>query len=190
MTRVEELYFSWLCKKIANERVFPRYKKLFKTLYSTRFRYEQMKPFDVERAKDGLSMRYLFERKMDEYLHGVSGREFIEFEEAPSNMLEMLIALAVRIEDSIMGSASEGDRTSQWFWEMLSNLGIGYMGDNQFNQNEFDRCINNFHNYTYDATGKGCMFRSEKYSIYQMSEKDIWYQMQAHLNDVIKYNIH
>ena len=187
MTRLEEQYFGWLITKIANERVYPRYKRLFKTLYSTRFRYEQMKPFDIERAKDGKSMRYLFERKMDDYLHDVSGREFIEFEESPINMLEMIVALAVRIEDSMMGSESEGDRTSQWFWEMISNLGIGAMSDIQFNQNEYDRCMTNFFNYSYDPNGKGCMFRSEKFTIFQMSEKDIWYQMQAHLNDVVKY---
>lgn len=184
MTRLEEHYFTWLVKKIANDRVYPRYKKLFKTLYSTRFRYEDMKPLDVERAKDGKSMRYVFERRMDDYLHDVSGREFIELEDKESNMLEMMVALASRIEDAFMGDEAEGDRTPQWFWEMLSNLGIGYMSDEQFNQNEYDRCMHNFFRYSYDSNGKGCMFRSEKYSVYQMAEKDIWYQMQAHLIDI------
>ena len=186
MTRLEEHYFAWLIKKVANDRVFPRYKKLFKTLFYTRFRYEDMKPFDNERAKDGKSMRYLFERKMDDYLHGVTGREFIELEDSPVNMLEMMVALSVRIEDSIMGSESEGDRTAQWFWEMITNLGVGYMSDAQFNQNEFDRCVQNFFAYTYDPNGKGCMFRSDRFSMREMADKDIWYQMQAHLNDVIK----
>jgi len=186
MTKLEEFYFTWLSKKVANDRVFPRYKKLFKTLFNTRFQYEKMKPFDVERARDGKSMRYLFERKMDDYLHEVSGREFIEFEETPENLLEVLVALAVRIEDTIIGSESEGDRTSQWFWEMISNLGVGYMSDAQFNVDEYNRCVNNFMNYSYDPNGKGCLFRSEIFGIYELANKDIWYQMQAHMNDVFK----
>ena len=188
MNKLEDMYFTWLIRKVANERVYPRYTKLFKTLYSTRFKFEDMKPLDVERAKDGKSMRYLFERRMDEYLHDVSGREFIELEDKEVNMLEMLVALASRIEDAFMGDISEGDRTSQWFWEMISNLGVGAMSDQQFNQNEYNRCLKNFFSYTYDPNGKGCIFRSEKWGMSDMAKKDIWYQMQAHLIDICKGN--
>lgn len=183
--RIESIYYPWLLKRVADERLTDRYSKLFKVLYETRVNLERMNPYDTERCRDGQTLRYLFERAMASYLTGISGREYIEFEDNPCNMLELLVGIASRMEDTIMGSDIQGDRTGQWFWSMMTNLGIGYMSNDKFNVNEYNRCMRMFMTYKYDNEGKGCLFRSSKYTMSQMAEKDIWYQMQAYINDLI-----
>ena len=64
---------------------------------------------DRNRALDGLALR-------DKY--GYSG----DPDEEPCTVLEMLIALSLRIENQFMTNYDEGDRTSMWFWIMITNI--------------------------------------------------------------------
>jgi hypothetical protein len=185
MNRIEQLYLPWLLKHVADERLMRRYKKLFLKLYSTPFDTRHMKDHDGDRAMDGKSLLWRFEREEEKFVHDITGVESIELEERPCNMLEMLVALAIRIEESLAYDFRQGDRTGQWFWEMLSNLGIGYMSNDRFNEEEYRRCLNNFFNYTYDFDGKGCLFRSSTKNPFELQKLDIWYQMQAHMNDAL-----
>lgn len=42
--------------------------------------------------------------------------------------LEMIIALAIRLEEHIMDDPDIGNRTGQWFWDMIVSLGLGSEG--------------------------------------------------------------
>lgn len=186
MNRMEAMYYPWLLNFIIDENIRKRYSKLFKALGDTSFEYKKMSERDMDRALDGRALRWRFEKKMEHLTGGIPMSETAEFEDRPCSVLEMMVALSLRMEENIMTDGRYGDRTGQWFWEMLINLGVGYMSDDNFNKPEFDRCISNFHNRTYDSDGKGCLFRSEKKSMTEMSHMDIWYQMNAHLADYIE----
>ena len=41
-----------------------------------------------------------------------------------TNLLELLIVLSINMEDHIMEDEVYGDRTGQWFWEMIDNLDL------------------------------------------------------------------
>lgn len=179
------MYLPWLLKFVADDRLMERYKTLFHKLYSTPFNYRRMKPHDFDRSMDGKNLRWRFERQNESNISHISAVEFMEFEDKECSMLEMLIALSLRIEESLTSDSRQGDRTGQWFWEMLTNLGIGYMSDIKFDLGMYKACIDNFHAYSYSPEGKGCLFRARGKSMMDMRELDIWYQMCAHMNDVL-----
>lgn len=185
MNRIEVIYLPWLLKFVADERLMERYKHLFHKLYSTPFNHRNMKEHDFDRSMDGKNLRWRFERTHEHDISHISAVEFMEFEDKPCSMLEMLVALSLRIEESLTSDTRQGDRTGQWFWEMLTNLGIGYMSDIKYDEGTYRRCINAFHDYSYSSDGKGCLFRARDKSVEDMKKLDIWYQMCAHINEVL-----
>lgn len=185
MTRLNNIYLPWLVSFVVDEDSFKRYSTLFEKLYFTEFNHRLLFEHDFDRSMDGKNMRWRFERTVGNTLHDISSSEFIAFEEMPCSLLEMIIALALRMEENIATDERQGDRTGMWFWEMLTNLGLGYMTNDRFDIHEYERCVNNFHNRTYDPDGKGCLFRSKTKPIQQMANLDIWYQMCAHMNDAL-----
>lgn len=144
-------YFEWLynyvCKGRVNNKV--SYRKLFMFLHSKEFIYYIRN--DVNRARDGADLRYRFAMlKDDEHL--------LKFLEGPCSVLEMMVALAIRCEETIMDDTNYGDRTGQWFWNMLSNLGISFMTDDRFDYDFAEEKIFNFLERRYDPDGKGGLF--------------------------------
>lgn len=185
MNRIEVIYLPWLLKFVADERLMERYQILFHELYSTPFNHRGMKEHDFDRSMDGKNLRWRFERTHERDISHISAVEFMEFEDRQCSMLEMLIALALRIEEGMTADTRQGDRTGQWFWEMLTNLGIGYMSDIRFDKSTYKTCIDRFHSYSYTSEGKGCLFRAPDKTINDMKNLDIWYQMCAHVNEVL-----
>lgn len=186
MNRLDNTYLPWLLSFVVDKDDTKRYSTLFNKLYSTPFEHRMLEEHDFDRSMDGKNMRWRFERKMEHALTGIPSTEFMIFEDSPCSLLEMIVALAIRMEESIASDDRQGDRTGIWFWEMITNLGLGYMSNDRFNAVEFNRCVGNFHNRTYDPDGKGCLFRSKTKSIYELAELDIWYQMCAHMNDTLE----
>lgn len=148
---IKNEYFNWLydyvCKGRAHKSV--SYRKLFTFLHNTEFVYSIRN--DVNRAKDGINLRYRFamykdDESIDEILQG------------PCSVLEMIIALAIRCEETIMDDTRYGDRTGQWFWGMLHNLGIAFMYDDIYDDVIVEEVVYNFLDRRYDPDGKGGLF--------------------------------
>ena len=112
------VHFVWEDKNLNNV----RYHMLFTFLFNEPFVPTVIQ--DEARASDALAMRRRF---ADE-----TGITDIKDISAGANMLEMMVALAYRMEDSIMSDDDYGDRTGQWFWEMVCSLGLNNMSDNSF----------------------------------------------------------
>lgn len=98
--------------------------------------------------------------------------------------LEMMTALAIRCEEHIMGDPDIGDRTGQWFWSMLSNLGLGSMSDTNFDKYRVDMALERFLERDYQRNGKGGLFTVNNGR--DMRATEIWYQMNYYLSEVIK----
>ena len=77
---------------------------------------------DINRADDGKHLRYEFASER-------SYSNYYPIDNRPCSVLEMLIALAIRINDEIMWNPDYGDKTAAWFWEMIDNLGLGNLDD-------------------------------------------------------------
>lgn len=100
------------------------------------------------------------------------------FRDRPCSVLEVLIALAYRMEDVMVIN-----RFPIWFWEMLSNLGLESYDDDNFTRNDIrnvDRIINRWLDHNYEYNGEGGLFPLNDPPKDQRTE-EIWYQMSAYL---------
>ena len=103
-------YFSWLKDKVTDKHmavVGRSYDRLFYKLYTTEFIF--VVPFDENRLLDGLSLRREFSTTRVIF-------------PCKCSVFEVLIALALRCEDQIMHDQKHGERSGEWFWEMLGNM--------------------------------------------------------------------
>lgn len=178
MSIVEELlwddYFKWMCKIVCDDDR-PRtlsYRELLRHLHSIPFEYRILK--DENRAADGVDLRRRF--SMDNLA------DMRYFDRAPCSVLEMLVALSIRCEESIMDDPTVGDRTSQWFWGMIVNLGLGSMTDTHYDPERVERSIRKFMNREYEPNGKGGLFTLD-YPREDLRKVEIWYQMCWYLDE-------
>lgn len=173
--RVNEEYFEWLYSLVCGER-FSRetsYRKLLVQLHNTDFIYTH--PRDINRAKDGADLRYRF--ALFKGLDDVPSY----LDEYPCSVFEMMVALAIRCEETIMDDPQIGDRTGQWFWGMVNSLGLGSMLDDVYDSNVVNDIINRFLYREYEPDGRGGLF-TIKYCEYDLRKAEIWHQLNWYLN--------
>ena len=171
-----ELYFEWMCKLVSGiDEECVSYKKLFKRLHEIEFVYSI--PKDENRAEDGKDLRRRFGFAVQ--LVGVE-----RVLRGPCSVLEMMVALAVRCEETIMDDPNFGNRTGQWFWGMIVSLGLGAMDDPRYNENRVDEIVDRFLNRDYQPNGKGGLF-TIKNCEHDMRDVEIWIQMLWYLDAFI-----
>lgn len=143
-------YFEWIYTKVCSGR-FARansYRKLIECL--SEIDYFWIIPDDANRAEDGeegLRWHYMYENHISPDVD-LSG---------PCSVLEMILALAFKCEE-IMDDAIIGDRTGQWFWHMINNLGLGGMSDRRFDREYVLDTIDRFLNRDFESDGHGSLF--------------------------------
>ena len=176
MTRekINEQYFDWMYS-LACGSCRISYQKLLRHLHKRDFTYTI--EMDGNREADGIDLRYRFAYEFN------YGRPMIAtyLDNKQCSVLEMMVALAFRCEERIMADADIGDRTSQWFFGMITNLGLKYMTDANFNEEFTDKVIDRLLNREYERNGEGGLFKVEP-CVRDMRNVDIWYQMQFYLN--------
>lgn len=171
------LYFNWMynlvCKSQRNRRLLTR-------LHEIDFTY--ILPMDGNRAEDGVEVRYRFgyENAYDQHLIATY------LDDRPCSVLEMLIALAIRCEEHIMGDPDIGDRTGKWFWTMVGNLGLSGMSDSVYDEERVDEVVTRFLNRDYGRNGENGLFYVRN-SPRDMRSTEIWYQMCLYLDDIYDY---
>lgn len=178
---ITDSYFDWMYSHVMYMRPAdqPTYYTLLDYLHTRIFTY--ILPMDANRLEDGVDLRYRFG-----YECGYSDVDIAhELDIHPCSVLEMMVALAIRCEEHIMEDAEYGDRTPQWFWTMITNLGLNDMYDGNFDQDYVDRVIDRFLNRDYKRNGEGGLFRLER-SDRDMRTADIWYQMNWYLSELIE----
>ena len=97
--------------------------------------------------------------------------------------MEMMIALAIRCEVSIMDNPKVGDRTAQWFWEMINNMELGGMYNNNFDKRYVNDVIDRFIDREYSPNGKGGLFYIRDCKC-DLAMVEIWDQMCWYLNGI------
>ena len=169
-------YFNWLCDLVCGDRYSEQisYKKLLMYLHDTPFRYSI--PRDGNRAEDGISLRHRF------------ACDYVCIDDAdlylidPCSVLEMMLALSIRCEE-IMDDPNMGDRTTQWFWSMITTLGLGSMTDDLFDKKYVKYVIKRFLDRKYEPDGTGGLFKVRNCSD-DLRSIEIWVQMLWYLDNI------
>ena len=74
-----------------------------------------------------------------------------------------------------------GDRTKQWFWSMLKNMGLSMMTDDRFNREHCERVISVFLNREYSYNGRGGLFYIPECTE-DLRKLEIWTQLCWYLD--------
>lgn len=174
---INDEYFEWLCELVNSKRFSRRtsYRKLLIHLHNIEFTW--FIPKDDNRADDGIKLRRRFaliqnDEELTDYIHG------------PCSVLEMMVALALRCEENIMDDAALGERTGQWFWGMVVNLGLSSMSDSKFDIDYVDDVIARFLNREYEPDGRGGLF-TVKHCDYDLRTVEIWRQLSWYLGSIM-----
>jgi hypothetical protein len=173
-------YFEWLYNLVCRDRYSPQisHRKLISRLHCIEFRYSI--PKDGNRAEDGIKLRYRFALRNG---YEKSADIIMDILDGPCSVLEMLIALALKCEEDIMDDPKVGDRTTQWFWGMLTNLGLGGCRDELYERSRVDNAIERFLNRDYEPDGRGGLFTIRNCE-YDLRDVEIWYQLCWYLDTI------
>lgn len=182
INKINDEYFEWMYHLVCNsssKKSRISYRRLLYFLHSVVF-VPKME-MDENRRSDGIDFRYRFAYEngypdyyIDEYLG-----------DRDCSVLEMMLALAYRVENEIASNYKYGDRTGQWFWSMIVSLGLNHMEDKEFDFNYCSHKIDIFLARQYDFNGNGGLFTVE-HPYTDMRDVDIWCQFMWYLDEIIK----
>ena len=169
----DSLYFLWLLRRIdvtdGDLLDDSGYSYLLRTLYDRPF-YSVIDR-DNYRALDGESLRAEYEEE--------TGSKAPELGDC--RILEMMVALSVRIETEILYNYIYGNRTSEWFWMMVRNLGLSKYDDSHWNERQVEKILTRFLDREYGQHGVGSLFPCDDIEPEKFREMEIWWQMQRFL---------
>jgi hypothetical protein len=168
-------YFNWLYSLVCDNH-YSRlsYRNLLLCLHYIEF--YPIIDLDENRLQDGIDFRYRFGYEKD-YSRG-DIKQYLD--DRPCSVLEMMVALAFRVEEQIMDDAEYGNRTGQWFWNMIVSLGLGQMSDANFRESHVHQIISRFLERRYEPNGRGGLFTVDDCP-YDLRDMQIWSQFQWYL---------
>ena len=174
---IRDEYFEWMldivqADKYSNDISF---RMLLEYLHATPFRYSI--DMDDNRADDGVKLRRRFALESAKF----DVREYLT---GPCSVLELMIALAIRCEETITYDTTKGDRTGQWFWNMVTNLGLGSMTDARFDLGYVEEVVERFLDREYEPDGRGGLFRIRNCP-YDLRDVHIWRQMCWYIGGIV-----
>ena len=174
---IKEEYFSWMSDLVCGARFSEEtsFDMLLRHLHTREF--VPAHPKDKSRAKDGADLRYRFAL----YHNLLDIKSYLD---GPCSILEMMIALAIKCEEETMSDPRFGDRTGQWFWDMIKSLDLKTMTDGRYDSRYVDYVIDRFLNLGYDSNGRGGLFTIRNYPD-DIRDLEIWYQLCEYLNRIV-----
>ncbi len=182
-TKVEVSYLDWLYRRVSKngtDGLSSRYHNLMRVLHSRDF-YSVI-PHDDNRAADGKSLRSQFSSK--------TGLVDMDFLYGPCSVLEMMVALAIRIENDLLYDCEKPDRTNVWFYDMIKHLGLSKCTDENWDED----CLEMAHHAidillerTYRKDGKGGGLFPIRLPKRDQTRLQIWEQLHAYLLDSKNY---
>lgn len=171
-------YFEWLYCLVCDEHYSKlSYRRLLMFLHSIDF-YAILE-MDDNRYQEGIEFRYQFGYENN------YPRDIIEqyLDNKECSVLEMMVALAFKVEEQIMDNSDYGNRTGQWFWNMIVSLGLGSMNDQRFDEGYVYHVISIFLERRYQPNGKGGLFTIENCP-YDLRTMEIWSQCMWYLDSI------
>lgn len=168
---LEEVYFRWLYAKVASVDIptpSRTHWQLLRVLHTTEFVW--LISGDDNRAEGGVGLRQEFAHAMNIVVDPM-------WHHVPCSVLEMLIAF------SRIAEFETDIHARDWFWIMLTNLGLSRFSDNEDDPTFAARPIlDRFIWRTYRRNGKGGLFPLENPQ-HDQKKTEIWYQFCEYLTD-------
>jgi hypothetical protein len=163
------------------------FKKLCHELHGTRFTWSIRN--DENRAEDGRDLRGIFltENEYDE-----NHLEVEYFLKGPAvSVLEVLVAIADRINGLMESGPHEDLDSSRWFRLLLENLTLNRFTDRSTkdlyfspqDEREIADILERFINRTYERNGSGGLFPLHSNNKDDMRDVELWYQLMAYLEE-------
>lgn len=175
--RIEDEYFDWIIGLSSSFlQPYGDYRLLSEYLYSREFYSDHGN--DADRGEDGLGMRIRFA-----YDCGYDPSFVEKSLPYPCSMLEMMLALAIRCEEHIMGDPGEEDDSGRWFRVMIESMHLDGMSDDSFDEEYAAERVDIVLDRRYSRNGDGSMFRLRN-SMRDSRKADIWYQMCWYLAEI------
>jgi len=169
-------YINWLASKVTVY-VGSNYSKLIQCLWENPFVWQL--PDDKNRAVDGNMLRDVYVQS-----HHVEYKNLVFPFPDGCTFLEFLIALASRANDIMYEPGM--DKTSDYFWQMISNMCLDRCDDATYGKlwDDFyvNECVGRILSRNYDYNGSGGLFPLQN-PIDDQKNVPIWYQMNAFLNE-------
>lgn len=170
------MYFQWLGDRVSLGVPGNSFFSLGKILHEIPFRWTV--PNDDNRQEDGLALRQEYAQEHQE----PSG---IFFDGAVS-VLEVLVALAIRIDSEIVGRPGYDD-SGRWFREMLRNLDLEDYDDLSIHtdsraKEDIKDIIETWLSRRFKRNGEGSPFPIRE-SQRDMRSVELWYQMQLYIGE-------
>lgn len=176
---VNDRYFEWLIDIVCDRSTKRNYCSLLKYLHDTPFRYSI--DMDGNRAEDGIDLRYRFgsvehipESIISNYL-----------DDRDCSVLEMMVALSLRVEEHITDNPDIGNRTGEWFWTMIGNLDLEGMHEDNYNPDIVQCNVDAFLDRHYAPDGScGGLFVVKRKNV-DLTTVEIWYQMMWYISETV-----
>lgn len=174
-TNLQDEYFEWMYQTVCEGRFAKEnsYRKLLAYLHSKKFYWIIQK--DANRAEDGEDLRWRF--AYENHIH------IYDELNGPCSVLEMILALAIRCEE-VMDDPKVGDRTGQWFWKMITNLGLSSMTDRLFDRHYVNDILTRFMNREFEPDGHGGLF-TIRHCNQDLRTVEFWTQMLWYIDKYI-----
>lgn len=126
---------------------------------------------DKNRAGDGKAL-------IDRYVRETES--ISSFFDIPCSVLEMMVALCIRLETHILYNPEDNSHIKWLFWEMIRSMGLLSMNDDNFDERAASACVYTMLEHTFRPDGKGGLFTVPGST--DMRDKEIWYQAMSWLN--------
>lgn len=155
------------------------YGLLLNKLYDTEFYSEIEK--DENRKSDAFGLRFRFSDTTAKYNY----REVYNYLVSPINLLEIMLSMAIRIDEEIMGDPRYDSNAFMWFYSMLESSKLIKFADFNYEESEVESQILTVLNRTYSPDGEGGLFTIHE-AKKDLRKVELWYQMLWYLDEVIK----
>lgn len=178
MTSHSAQYWQWLSSIIGqNDKSIQTHSYVLGLLYSELFC--AFCEDDHSRMQDALDLRESFCRdNPNERLY------FPTFSAnmGPVNVLEVLIALCIRVENDIACDPRCEPNPGKWFWIMIENLGLLDYSDDRYDDEIAQEIVGQFLERHYMPDGRGGIFIFKNPAV-DARELSLWEQLCTYINE-------
>lgn len=151
-----------------------KFGRLFEILHHINFEYilerDENREGDGVELRDDYSIPYCFDVELEE-----------AFYDQKCSVLEMLIALSIRVDNEIIGDPSK-EHPEKFFMEMIENLGLDIFKGNQYRDADVIKIVRKWIDRKFNKNGIGSPFPL-RYDCRDQRKLEIWDQMNAYISE-------
>lgn len=172
-------YGNWLLDLVGFDSSRKGYLQLMHNLHFVEFK--ELIKHDRNRIKDGQELRKDYYDLTGVALWELPNHDIPERLIVNASVLEVLIALAFRIENEYIGDPADPN-PEMIFWEMICNLGLQKYVGKYYDEHSVCDILETWISRRYSYNGRGGIFPLE-YPKRDQRQIEIWDQMMAYLSE-------